>query len=85
MTTAVEAIYEHGVFRPVNPLELPLGLQEGAKVELILVTSAVAQRTPAEILSAIAALPTEAARETDDAAREHDHYLYGKSKTQEQP
>jgi len=35
MTKQIEAVYENGVFRPVNPIELP----EGQALQLILVTS----------------------------------------------
>ena len=35
MTMQIEAIYENGVLRPVNPIELP----EGQHLQLILVTS----------------------------------------------
>jgi predicted DNA-binding antitoxin AbrB/MazE fold protein len=49
MTTQLEAIYEQGVLRPLQPLDL----DEGVKVEIILV-SLQEKRTPYEILSAIA-------------------------------
>jgi predicted DNA-binding antitoxin AbrB/MazE fold protein len=35
MTKQIEAIYEKGVLRPVNPIELP----EGQHLQLILITS----------------------------------------------
>lgn len=35
MTTSIEAIYEHGVLRPLQPL----ALAEGMKVEIILLSS----------------------------------------------
>jgi predicted DNA-binding antitoxin AbrB/MazE fold protein len=35
----IEAVYEHGVLRPVTPLDLP----EGERVELTLVASSVAK------------------------------------------
>lgn len=39
MTIHIEAVYEHGVLRPVTPLDLP----EGERVDLMLVTSLVAK------------------------------------------
>lgn len=79
MTTQLEAVYEQGVLRPLQPLDLA----EGVKVEIILVSPPKAKRTPYEILSAIAALPLEVDREDEDGGREHDHYLYGKPKARE--
>lgn len=54
MTTQLEAIYEQGVLRPLQPLDLA----EGVKVEIILV-SPLKKRAPYEILSAISAMPLE--------------------------
>jgi predicted DNA-binding antitoxin AbrB/MazE fold protein len=73
MTTQLEAIYERGVLRPLQPLDLA----EGVKVEIILVSPPEVNRTPFEILSAIAALPLEVEREEETAGREHDRFLYG--------
>lgn len=55
MTTQLEAIYEQGVLRPLRPLDL----DEGVKVEIILVSPQKAKRTPYEILSAIAEMSLE--------------------------
>ncbi len=57
MTKTIEAVYERGVLRPLEPLHLP----EGARLDIILVTDdeAGARRRPADILAEIAALPTE--------------------------
>jgi predicted DNA-binding antitoxin AbrB/MazE fold protein len=73
MTKQVEAVYEQGRLRPLEPLELP----EGARLRLIIVTRGEesAQRTPAEILAEIASLPLE--REDDGfSGRDHDSVLY---------
>jgi predicted DNA-binding antitoxin AbrB/MazE fold protein len=78
MTTQLEAIYEQGVLRPLQPLDL----DEGVKVEIILV-SLQEKRTPYEILSAIAAMPLEGDRE-ESAGREHDRFLYGGQNGEEQ-
>ena len=75
MSITVEAVYEQGVLR----LMQPIALAEGVRVEVIIMTPkpAMERETPADILAAIAALPLEA----DDEAfsdREHDKILYGK-------
>ncbi len=72
MTVHTEAIYEQGVLRPLQPLEL----DEGTRVEITVVPFAPAGKQPYEILSAIAALPLEVVRE-ERAGREHDRCLYG--------
>jgi predicted DNA-binding antitoxin AbrB/MazE fold protein len=73
MTKQVEAIYEKGQLRPLEPLELP----EGARLRVIVVTTdeTKAQQTPAEMLTEIAALPLESG--TDGfSGRDHDSVLY---------
>jgi predicted DNA-binding antitoxin AbrB/MazE fold protein len=77
MTTQLAAVYEQGVLRPLQPLDWA----EGTRVELTVVSSTPA-RTPYEILSAIAALPLEVARE-ECAGREHDRFLYGSQAAEE--
>jgi predicted DNA-binding antitoxin AbrB/MazE fold protein len=73
MTKQVEAVYEQGRLRPLEPLQLP----EGTRLQIILVTrdEAGAQRAPAELLSEIAALPLEGAADPF-SGREHDTVLY---------
>lgn len=75
MTKEIEAVYEHGIIRPLEPLELP----EGARLDLIITTheQPKANGNVAEILAEIAALPLEG---PDDASsgREHDSILYPK-------
>lgn len=71
MTLQIEAVYEQGMLRPLQPLRLA----EGTQVALTLVAPP-AQRAPYEILAAIAALPLEVERE-ERAGREHDRFLYG--------
>jgi predicted DNA-binding antitoxin AbrB/MazE fold protein len=73
MTKQVEAVYEEGHLRPLEPLELP----EGTRLRLILVTrdETSAQRTPAQLLNEIAGLPLES--EADGfSGRDHDSVLY---------
>ena len=75
MGTTVEAIYEQGVLR----LMQPVSLTEGARVKVVIMTSkpASGEETPADILAAIAALPLEADGE-EFSGRDHDKILYGK-------
>jgi predicted DNA-binding antitoxin AbrB/MazE fold protein len=74
MTKTVEAIYEHGVLR----LKEPIQLDEGAEVEVIVVMREPVHATeasPAEILAAIAALPHEGDG-AEFSGRDHDRLLY---------
>jgi predicted DNA-binding antitoxin AbrB/MazE fold protein len=73
MTIKVGAVYEHGIIRPLQPLQLA----EGTRLALILVTHEQhrGSRNAAEILAEIAALPVEAPNEFF-AGREHDLSLY---------
>jgi len=73
MTKEIEAVYEQGMIRPLQPLELP----EGARLDLIVITHEVPETNgkAAEILAEIAALPLEGSRDTF-ASREHDSILY---------
>lgn len=75
MTKEIEAIYERGIIRPVEPLELP----EGIRLDVIVITH---EKPPtngdsAEILSEIAAMPLEGASDSF-SGREHDSILYPK-------
>lgn len=73
MTKEIEAVYEQGMIRPLQPLELP----DGTRLDLIVITHEQPKTngTAAEILAEIAALPLEGS--TDDfAGREHDSILY---------
>jgi predicted DNA-binding antitoxin AbrB/MazE fold protein len=74
MTTTVEAIYEQGVLRLIQPLPLA----EGTRVDIIVMTreSPAEGRTPADILAAIAALPMEVGGE-EFSGRDHDKILDG--------
>jgi predicted DNA-binding antitoxin AbrB/MazE fold protein len=73
MTTHCTAVYEGGVLRPTTPVPL----EEGARVEVIILQPSAADEAqdPAAILAAIAALPT--AGGDPATSREHDHVLYG--------
>lgn len=73
MTTMIDAVYEGGVLRPVEPVDL----DEGARVRLLVVRERQPGKTPAEIMAEIAALPLETDREIETASRDHDRFLYG--------
>ena len=79
-TMSIEAIYERGQLRPVQPLALP----EGARVRITVETPqpAAAAEEPwdheraVREMEEVAALPIEG--QTDPfAGRDHDHVLYG--------
>jgi len=74
MKTTLEAIYEQGVLRLLQPLPLA----EGSRVEVTISATEfpIENKTPAEILSTIAAMPLEAGGE-EFSGREHDKILYG--------
>jgi predicted DNA-binding antitoxin AbrB/MazE fold protein len=78
MTKEIEAIYEHGVIRPLQPLELP----EGTRICLIVITheQARADCNAAKILAEIAALPLEGSS-VAFPGREHDSVLYPRRST----
>lgn len=75
MTKQIEAVYEQGMIRPLQPLELP----EGARLDLIVITHEEPKTNgnTAEILAEIATLPLEGSNEAF-AGREHDSILYPK-------
>ena len=75
MTKGIEAIYEQGVIRPLQPLELP----EGARLDLIVIThdQSESNGNAAEILAQIAALPLEGSNDSF-AGRDHDSVIYPK-------
>lgn len=57
MAKTITAIYEKGVLRLTQPMELP----EGTSIEIIVIPklSHAPKRNPADILAEIAALPLE--------------------------
>ena len=75
MTKEFEAIYEHGIIRPIEPLELP----EGSRVDVIVITHEKPRinGNASSILAQIAALPLEGASDSF-SGREHDSILYPK-------
>lgn len=73
MTTHVTAVYEGGLLRPTAPLPL----EEGTQVEVIVIgpSQKVGAASAADILAAIAALPTTSGDPC--TSRDHDRVLYG--------
>ena len=69
MTKEIEAVYEQGMIRPLQPLELP----EGARLDLIVITheQPKTRGNTAEMLAEIAALPLEGSTDTF-GGRDHD-------------
>jgi predicted DNA-binding antitoxin AbrB/MazE fold protein len=85
MSTMIEAVYEQGVLR----LSRPIDLADGTRVDVIVVASHPAltpvmpeepgprKKTPAEILSEIAAMPMESSPD-GFSGEDHDQVLYGR-------
>ena len=75
MTKEIEAVYEQGVIRPLQPLDLP----EGSRLDVIVITHEEPRVTSkaVEILADIAALPLEGPSDAF-SGREHDSILYSK-------
>lgn len=73
MTKEIEAVYEQGMIRPLQPLELA----EGTRLDLIVITHEQPKTNgnAAEILAEIAALPLEGPN-VPFAGRKHDSILY---------
>lgn len=73
MRKEIEAVYEHGVIRPLQPLELA----EGIHLYVIVMTHEEVKTNvnAAEILAEIAALPLEGANDPFEG-RDHDLILY---------
>jgi predicted DNA-binding antitoxin AbrB/MazE fold protein len=70
----LQAVFESGVIRPLEPVDLP----EGELIEVIVLPrngSAVVNATPAQILARIAALPREGATDSF-SGQDHDRILY---------
>ncbi len=78
MALTIEAVYENGVLKPMQPLPL----KEHEKVTLTVETAgpSLAER----IAARAAALPPEVLdRLPPDGASQHDHYIYGTPKRPE--
>ncbi len=75
----IHAVYENGVFRPMEPVALP----ESSHVELVIqqkpivVDSHTTAASPLSNLAGMAASYPENPNLPADLAEQHDHYLYG--------
>lgn len=83
MSQHLKAVYEHGVFRPLEPVRL----QERQEVTLVLETDAdrdcAAEDKPIWEVAAdlVRDIPEDVLNSVPaDSAAQHDHYLYGASK-----
>jgi predicted DNA-binding antitoxin AbrB/MazE fold protein len=75
----IHAVYENGVFRPTDPVDLP----ESSTVELMVRASQPAEgKRPLAKLAEIAGQFPENPDLPRDFAEQHDHYLYGTPKRQ---
>lgn len=76
MSRTISAVYENGTLI----LDEPLAVSEGVKVEIIVLSpkNKKSEKTPAELLAEIAALPMEGKGEKF-SNRDHDRILYGKA------
>ena len=84
MSTSIEAVYEQGVLRLSRPIDLP----NGTRVAVIVIAShpeltpempdepGPRKRTPAEIMSEVAAMPMESSPD-GFSGEDHDQVLYG--------
>jgi predicted DNA-binding antitoxin AbrB/MazE fold protein len=79
MTATFAAIYEKGVLRPIDPVDL----EEGTHVEVMVVHAAPPPggETAGRILAEIASLPVEGSGDPF-TGRDHDKYLYGRRDTE---
>lgn len=86
MTQTVEAIYENGILRPVQPLE---GIRDQSRVRVTVDVEPAASAAIAEGAKPIWEMaqdlmedvPEEVrARLPSDGAVQHDHYIYGSPK-----
>ena len=74
MTTAVKAIYENGVFKPKEPVQL----QEKTEVEVLIPIPAPADEDDPTGWKAIDSLRGIIKDAPADVAENHDFYLYGR-------
>ena len=74
MTIHVDAIYEHGTFRPARPVTL----EEGSKVVLTIEAEAPL-RPPQPLVTALAEIASMPSQSPDDgfSGADHDEILYG--------
>ena len=79
MTQRITAIVENGILRPTSPLGLP----DGARVEVTILNPTEAagepqqSRSVKDLVKQIIDLPIESTDPDPNTSRDHDHYLYG--------
>jgi predicted DNA-binding antitoxin AbrB/MazE fold protein len=77
----IHAVYENGVFRPTEPVDLPENCE--VKVLVDVANGTDAPKSPTSTLARLAALASEYPANPSlpsDLAQQHDHYLYGAPK-----
>jgi predicted DNA-binding antitoxin AbrB/MazE fold protein len=77
----IHAIYENGIFRPIDPVALP----DRCEVDLTIQnpqrrSSNASAAAPLATIAAIAGAFPENPKLPTDLAEQHDHYLYGAAK-----
>ena len=74
MSVTTEAIYENGVLKLIQPIQL----LEGTHVSVVITPTleATQTKTPAAILAKIAALPLATSESEQFSGRNHDAVLY---------
>ncbi len=70
---SVKATYENGVFKPIEPVELP----EHTEVEVLLPSTAAINRQGRDAWEAAQGLIGLVKDAPKDMAEDHDFYLYG--------
>lgn len=74
----IRAVFENGVFRPTDPVELPENCQVELQVDEVNPTiSQMSSSTPLARLAAIGTEYPENPKLPTDLAEQHDSYLYG--------
>lgn len=70
----LHAIYENGIFRPIEPVDLPEACEVEIKVQF---PKTISQRPTLTRLAAIGRRFPTNPELPEDLASQHDHYLYG--------
>jgi len=78
MTKTIEAIYEHGVFKPVKKLKLPMHERFKLVISPIEEEERAAKKHVERQNKALLAIAGTAAGSLSDVSTNHDKYLYGK-------
>lgn len=76
----IHAIYENGVFRPTEPVDLPENVSVKVVVDEVSCADSSASTAPLSRLAALAKEYPANSKLPSDLAQQHDHYLYGTPK-----